>query len=306
MKINYYLCLAREKQLGPIDKTYLRPNELSHVFFMVQDDEGKYHFVYPHTNNHKYEIDELPPSISGTTAILLSQIDKDSVKIKETIIPGGTADVNYCKKNIQATIDLASGRTDLFHRITFSGAVSTLHRMDIDSCYSYPGNIYTTYLENLSEDDSLKFDTAWIEYYNEVRPFKYRFAVKTHNDELVNSIGDNLFSVNLEELIMHDAIYTPEYKRTMNYGTDFPYSDCNKAFLVFNEPVKLANSDDFPKLGLDGYDFKIKQLNPTTIQIESEYIINKTIYSKEEYLNLIEINKAYSEIHNASLMVEKL
>ncbi|MCD4696476.1 MAG: DUF3857 domain-containing protein [Bacteroidales bacterium] len=306
LKMKYYLCLGREKQLGPIDKTYLRPNELTHVFFMIQDDEGKFHFVYPHTKKRKYEIDELPPSLCGTTALLLSQITKDSVEILETKIPEGSMSHNYRKRNVKISIDLENKHADLLKRISLSGAVSTLYRMNIDSLHKNPEFIYNNFKKNFPGDDSLKYDTAYVEYTCEVKPYNYRYVIQTHEKNMVNFIGDNIYSLDLKSVIYHKSIKSPDYKRTMNYINKFPYSDLNNVFLLFSEPVNLVNAEDFVNVDTDGFKFQINQLNPTTINIISDYSISKLLYPPEEYKNLVEINKAYKKTLNASLLIEKL
>lgn len=307
-EMDYYMGVAREKKKGPIDKFYLRPNELSHVFFMYRDDEDHYHYVYPHTYDRKYEIDEMPGSLSGTTAIILKE-ENDSILIKESLIPEGSSEYNSRKKNILINVSIDE-RTGHYHtRKSYSGALSTRYRFDNDSVFASKSYL-KDYNEKYFEDDSLQtFDTMYVEQRITERPFTYRYSIKFSELDFINDLGEGIFSLSTDELIGHITFKTPEVDRTLNYNNNYCYSDLNKIFIVSDKPIELLNEDDF-KFNVDNpfgkYEFFIKPVNQNTIMVESQYILKESYVPKEEYEKLIDVNNELEKAENATILFKVL
>lgn len=307
-KMDYYMGVAREKKKGPIDKFYLRPNELSHVFFMYCDDEDRYHYVYPHTNDRKYEIDEMPGSLSGTTAIILKE-ENDSILIKESLIPEGNPEYNSRKQNILINISIDE-RTGHFHsRKSYSGALSTRYRYNNDSVFSSKSYL-KYYNEKYFEDDSLlTFDTMYVEQRITERPFTYRYSIKFSESDFINDLGEGVFSLNTDKMISHLIFKTPDVNRTLNYISNYCYSDLKKVFIVFDKPIEMLNEDDF-KFNVDNpfgkYEFSIKPVNQNTIMVESQYILKESYVPKEEYEKLLDVNIELEKAENSTILFKVL
>lgn len=76
LNIDYFLCLAKSKYEGDIDLNFIRRNEFTDQLFMYYDNDSNKVFIYPHTINKKYNLNEFPSFLNGTNAVLIRQATK--------------------------------------------------------------------------------------------------------------------------------------------------------------------------------------------------------------------------------------
>ncbi|MEZ5082232.1 MAG: DUF3857 domain-containing protein [Bacteroidales bacterium] len=306
LEIEYYVGLGRENVKGPIDRYYLRSDELSHSFYLFKDDEGNYHYIYPHTEDNRYEIDEMPVSLLGTTAIIMNEIN-DSIVIKESSIPAGNAAINCRKNNVLIDVSTENNRGDVYIRRSYSGAMSTRYRYNNDSIFLSQSYL-SDFGEKYYEKDSLQiFDTMYLEQRISERPFNYRYAIKYHKSEFLNSLGDEIYYLETAELLNHKLIKTSDVKRTLSFVYNYCYSDLMNIFLRFDKPVELVNADDF-NFNIDNengeYNFNIKSLNENTISIESQFVLKNSFVPKDQYIQLVNINEVIEKVMNSTILIK--
>ena len=308
--LDYDLCLAATKHEPQIDTTIVNPFGFSNYLFIIKNGEKSY-FLYPSTTRRKYEFDEIPVTIEGTKALVLSGSEK-TPKVSYIYLPQGTSNDNFINRRCKLNINTDSSLVETTIGFTLSGAMSTKHRNFIDrSLEKYEADsidILRNVLTSISDDEiNLEIDTVIKDESSVFYPYKYKFTVSGTYNNLVTNIADSTYTLPLETLLKHITLQYSMENRLVDYIPDYPYTDMFSYFLIFEKPIKILNKDALlydseNKVGK--YQLKVEYVNDRILMITSKYQIKLNYILKEDYPLLVELSQAADNAKDATILLK--
>jgi len=306
--IDYFIGLVRERNKGPIDKQFIRFDELKNLFFGFKCQDGSISIYFP--SSLKLEKNEIPPDFYSSTALLVI-IENDSVQLKELKFPSGNKESNSIKRNVQHKIFLEAKESRYKQRNTLSGAYSTIWRPMIDSLALWIRQ--DSLISNLKKHTDIEMeygslDTLYVENFNQMPPFQYRYCVTGSKMGITKKLDENVYSILIGDIIKQNILQDSDKKRYLDLVIPFPNSDEYNAYIVFNEPVLINNLEKLQfqtENSLGAFSSSVNQINDTTLLISSDYIISAERLPIKEYQLLRELNNCYRNFTNSFILLEK-
>lgn len=291
-----------------MDGNFVAPHIIDYVFYSFFLN-NQLTFVYPYYPDQKYQINELPVSIRGTSAMMLSKGLANSIfcETKSVIIPYDTPEINYIQKKINIQIDNLKDTTFLTNsNTTLSGVYSTFYRdsnnEDIEK------EKFDFYNELIAEKE---FKTTSISIENINNSYPYNYVLKaTHDMPLhFNQIDEKVYNLKLSDLFYISSLYSTNKKRNLDYYTRFLYNDISLITLSFKDKMTAENIDNLQKLSLTNnfgsVTLNVVQKEDKTISLYISYKINKLKLTPTEYHELIDLNEALDNILSQSITFTK-
>ncbi|GAB4156255.1 MAG: hypothetical protein Tsb0033_06600 [Winogradskyella sp.] len=297
LDIKYWAVFGREKRLGPIDVNLIRKGEFAHIFFAIENEKGHLKFLYPHEEDYKYLIDEIPTSLYDTRAVLVKPVNDGEVKRKDRFInrdfklaeadsilvevinlPSMNADYNYVNQTVFTKVDLEEKKLDLRYRFKVSGGTST----DLRSFFEMLDNneeaeeYYDALWEYEGDDNTIQIDSVLNRIQSDEKPFGFVFDAKGTLNNVVKFVNDSLVSVSLDKLIKHNQIEDASDKSTLSYYMDYSYSDLFMLNIEFPCKIEVLGMDDSNVRYNNKYSeyvFDVKAVNENQLKIISYYKI---------------------------------
>ncbi len=306
-EIPYFVAIGKKRFDGPIDLNFVSSTQIGEYFFIFKNGDG-YLSV-----NSTGGLNELPWSFYNTKCYMRDITDRQA-KLQE--INFGDAvlkDVKNNKRSSRAQVMVDFKNNSITQKVSNSysglyvrgarGWVATAHKADtlvkalqqnFDRNYRAHKNIKAT----VSNAKVSKFETSPPKF-----SFKYGYQVSIEN--LLKENEDN-FSVQTDEFFTHNIRYVvnPE-NRVLDYHVPFLGNDKEEVIFTFEKDTELANAEDLiTKVDNDfaSYEFKVTQLKPNMIRIQSIYQTKKLFVAKEEVKKLDEINQAFIKIRDGELI----
>ena len=294
--IKYYFCFGRNKYDGDIDRGFVAPHIIDHVFYSFYEND-KVQLVYP-----GYRVNEFPVSISGTKILMLAKGKANSIfnfcEIIETMVPFHSPEINYKIKKINFQIDNINDTAfNTTSNISLSGVFSTIYKES--HLEKIKNGKYDFYSELLLDKDIL-IDSVYIE--NNTRDFPFNYTINsTHKTPLkLNQIDDNVYNFNINQLLNVSTLDVSNKKRYLDYFTKYLYNDATSIKLSFKQSVKIENIDNLKKLSLSNsfgsITIDVKQEDDYSISIDVSYQITKPFLKSNNYNQLVELDEAFKNI----------
>lgn len=328
LDIKYWAVFSREKRLGPIDVNLIRKGEFAHIFFAIENEKGHLKFLYPHEENYKYLIDEIPTSLYDTRAVLVKPINNGEVKKKDKFInrdlklaeadsitvevinlPSMNSDYNYIRQTVFSKVDLEAKRTDLKYRFKVSGGAST----DLRSFFEMLNNneeveeYYDALWEYEGDDNTIQIDSVLNRIQNDEKPFSFVFDAKGTLNNVVNFVNDSLVSVSIDKLIKHNQIEESSEKSTLSYYLDYSYSDLFMLNIEFPCKIEVLGMDDSNVKYNNKYSeyfFDVKSINGNQLKIISNYKILENYIPNIDLKDIKTLNEHYRDSKKRRFLVK--
>ncbi|MGV6831394.1 MAG: DUF3857 domain-containing protein [bacterium] len=328
LDINYWAVFARTKNLGEIDKYYIRRGEFDHMFFAFENELGNIEFIYPHEEYYRYQLNELPPKLYGTDAILVKPIANkkkskkekfisrnlkmakvDSVDILEVKIPSLNETHNYLNQVVSSDIDMENKSASFRFRFKVSGGMSTELRsffsmLDQDEEASQ----YYDALDEFEGDESIyKIDSVTGQSLYGRKPFVFRVNAHGQLDDAITFLNDSIVSIPVDKFVNHTQVETDIIKNELNYYLDYRYSDQFMLYLNFPSDIELLGTESGEtnyKNEFGEYYFELKKTANNQLRLKSNYNIIKDKIPADKLDNLDLLNEQVKTIKNKRVVVK--
>lgn len=307
LKLKYYICFSRNKYNGPVDLEFVSPHFITDVFYAYSSGEGKVNFVYPSYESRTYYLNEYPYYLAGTKTVGLSSksFSNLNLEVQQIKMPNGSPQSSYRSKKVQLKVDLAGNTAEEESRESYSGFLSTRMR----AWHQYVDE--SEDLEKYSEVEGRDVESAKLE--DATKEYPFRYTMHTHAkgfDGLAMEVEAGLYALKTDALLDHVTLYSEEeQQRFFDYFTPYPYRDVIDYFLTFEQPVELANKDDL-QVNVENefgeYRLTVKSINPTMVQVHSEYIVKSNYLPAANYGELKDLNQSLEDALVKSLFVKVL
>lgn len=328
LEIDYWAVFAKSKRTGNIDYNYIRKGEFDHTFFALEKQNRTLEFLYPHSTNLKYQINEIPTSIYNTSAILVrpainlnKKNDKkfitrdlklakvDSVSIVEITIPGMNPSYNAVNQIVFSKVNLKDKTIHHKSRFRISGGLSTELRdfFNTMSNNEEANSYYDALSEYEGNKNAIQIDSVISRKISDKKPFSYTINSSGTVNEVLGFINDNLISFSVDKLISHSQIETISTNSDLNYYLDYSYSD-NLIFTIeFPKKIEILGIENGNiKLSNEygEYIFQINKIKENKIRLTSSYKIKKSKIPKESYTDLKAINDEVQKAKSKKFIIK--
>ncbi len=312
--IRYFVAFSRNRYEGNLDINFATPKTVTEVFYVIMNENKELHYLYPPTPDAKYYIDELPNSIAGTQAILITDLGgfkSDRLNVTTMNIPYNEYNTNIWSRKINIKVNLKNNelKNDIISQHTLVGDMSTTLRNNIINI-----GFSNDSLNKLKEFSEINFshniDTIYTENMDKIFPYNFTYKYKATVDNLVQKIDQNSYSIMLDKIISHHILPTNDQTRMLNYYCPFAYSDINKIYLVFDTEIEIINNDlsknNVTENPISNYNFQIRKMDKNVIMIESKLDLLKIKLSPEEYKNLHQTNEKIKQTSQSRILIKTL
>lgn len=312
--IRFFVAFSRNRYEGNIDINFARPKTVSEIFYVIMNENKDLHYLYPPNPISKYYIDELPNSIAGTQAILITDLGgfkSDRLNVTTMNIPFNETNTNIWSKKTNLKINLKDSKikNEYVTQHTLVGDVSTNLRNSIINLGNSKDSIGQ--LKELLELNSAhNIDTIFTESLEKIYPYNYSFKFKGDVSDIVQKIDNANYSILIDKLINHYTLNTSDQKRILNYYCPFAYSDVNKIYISFDADIDLVNSE-FNKFSITNspianYTIEVRKLNKNVLMIESKLDLLKIKLSPAEYTDLHKANESLLKTSQSRILIKTL
>lgn len=305
--VPYSIVFSKSKYEGPFDFSLADISQIDYISFAVKDGNGNMHLITPRTSSTTYCAGELPLNVHGTAAIVVHGDDLTEGSITLPTIEGQS---NFRSRKIQATVNLTNGTIKKTVKESMQGSYSLFVRGSYISANN--DNKLKDYLEYLTRErdlydviDSISISGPALEF-----PFDFKLNYELTQDKAVSQFEDGLYQLNFSNWFYHNTEELSEQERTLTYYPVTGRKDQFKYYLVFDKKVELVNADNLkvqvvhPEHG--AYELTVKQVNPTVILLESNYVISGNEFAPTDMAKLKEINDAWEQASQTPLLFKVL
>ncbi len=326
--IEYWAVFARSKQAGRIDPQYIRKGEYDHIFFAYENAQGTISLLYPHEEYYKYQINEIPTSLYNTEAIIakpyltrkvkrkdrfinydLELAEADSVTVNTVQLGGPKAQRNYVKQIFYGDVDLEKKAIPLKYKFSVSGGMFT----DLKGFWGLleqndeVGIYYDALEEFEGKKELIQIDTITATQFKSQKPFVYTINAKGTLNGAVSILNDDIISISLDKLLLHNQVESDEDQTDLNYYLDYSYTDYMMAVFRFPQEVEVLDMNRYGatlKNEIGEYLFDLKVVDGNRVSLQSNYKISKDLITKEAYGQLKAINDLVNTIKNERIIVK--
>ena len=328
LEIDYWAVFARSKRLGKLDPYFIRRGEYDHIFYAFKDEKGDLNLLYPHDVQSKYEINEIPPTIFNTEAVIARPIRKgklrknekfisknlqlaeaDSLEIETVILPGSNVNQNNLKQVVYSDINLNEKTAPIKYRFSVTGGMFTEFKDFVSLLQENKeaSEYFDTVNKIKGEEEIIVVDSILDYSFNESRPYGYEINAQGSLNGVVSFVNENMVSFSLDKLLQHISIESEMAKTDLNYYLDYGYSDFLMAIFNFPKEIEILNLDQY-NVRVDNeigeYLFDIKHIGGNQLTIQSRYKIIQDIIPKTKYELLKQINKTLKEVKNKHILIK--
>lgn len=304
--INYYIGFGRSKYEGEFDISFVAPHMITNSFLSFELD-GFFYFLFLKNSVNSYELGEIPTELQGTNTMLISKLRiPDRIK-QATLITTDKAS-NFRRVKITANVDLESSKISGTVKRQYSGSVATLRR-------PYYKNFIPSELKKIlnevyrQRNSNYIIDSVTTDHSASYK-FPYTFNVN-YDYHLVDpgilNLEPALYSISLAKWLENGIIESTTKKRITDFYSECLYSDNMKFYIMFNKKVEINNKQDIETKVVNefgSFSLSVKQINETTILVESNYEVNSQMLSKNNYNLVEELENAFNKANTNQLVVK--
>ena len=310
--INYFIAFGRDRYEGKLDISFPTSKTITDIFYVIINDQGELHYLYPPKVNKKYYIDELPTSISGSNAILITDTGKfktTDIAVSSMNIPYNDVNTNIWSKKTFININLNSSvqSNKLLSQHTLMGDFSTDYRDSILNLKNeLDANLEFSNILNLNSN--YKIDTFYTENLKKIFPYNYSFKYEGHIDNMIQKLDSGYYSIQLNDLLNHYYLNTKAQKRILDFYCPYAYSDITKIYLKFDQEIDILNSTILSsnkfQSSTSNYEVNINKVDKNVLLIESKLIVSKIKATPSEYAELHQTNEAAKKASQSRILIK--
>ena len=310
-EIPYYLAIGKNRFSGPIDLNFVSNTQIGDYFFVFKNGDG---FM---SLSRMGGLNELPWNYYNTKCYMRDITDRQA-KLQE--INFGDQVLKDAKNNkrfsrTQAIVSFKSNQVTQKVSNSYSGLnarnsrgqILSAHKADtlvkalqrnFDRNYNAQASVTTT----VKSAKVLKLDSSPLNHYG----FKYKYEVNVDN---LISEEEGVYQVGIDEFFSHNIRYVTNAKnRFLDYHVPFLGTDKEEVIFIFEKETTLTNAAELnQKLDNDyaSYEFKVTQLKPNMIRIQSSYQLKQLFISKDKVQELDKVNQIFIDLRDQKFLFKE-
>jgi Domain of Unknown Function with PDB structure (DUF3857) len=312
--IKYFIAFGRNRYEGNLDISFPTTKTITDIFYVIVNEKGELHYLYPPKVNKKFYVDELPTSISGSNAILIIDTGKfktSEIAVSTMSIPYNDVNTNIWSKKTVVNINLNSTfqSNELKSQHTLMGDFSTDYRDSILNLNN-ERNAKQEFKNILDLNSNYKLDTFYTENLKKIFPYNYSFKYEGHIENMIQNLDSGYYSIRLNDLLHHYYLNTKEQKRTLDFYCPYAYSDISKIYLKFDKEIDVVNGEIFNsnkyQSDISNYEVHINKVDKNVLLIESKLTVSKIKATPSEYSELHQTNEAAKKAGQSRILIKTL
>jgi hypothetical protein len=301
--ISYNICFGRNRYEGPVN--FLGPTRamVTDIYYVAQSNAGEWHYIFPPTNQRRYYVDEIPVYLGATISVWkpdnILHEEKPFANSMFGLIPSNPVSTNVRTFSNFVQVDLNSATWAIQQKEKLQGDFSTLLRSKDDAILktrfakSYPKVVY---------------DSLQIKVDKNVFPFEHVSQGGGQIKSLIQNSSDDQYSISLSDIRAHYIIHTSGAERQLNFLLPFKYTDIQKVYLQFTEPIEVLNGESLnftSENEFATYTLSLKKISETVILLESLVEIRKQILEPEQAKLFHQLNQQIKSTQNLNITIKR-
>lgn len=307
-QIPYYVAIAKSRFNGPIDLAFVSPTQIEDYFFVFKNGESLLAI------SGMGGLNELPWNFYDTKCYMRDITNREATLQEVNFGNVLLMDAKKNKRSNRSQVDVNLAKNTITQKVanTFTGfyarnargGIITGHKADtlnqmLQRSMSYNYRAYPEIKVTVANAKVEKFETSPLADFN----FKYNYDVTIEN---LLKQKEGKFTIDADEFLSHNTrdVVNAE-NRTLDYHVPFLGTDKEEYVLVFDQDVVLENAAELTQ-SVDNeyasYEFKVTQMKPNMIRIQSSYEVKKIFIPKADVKKLDAANKAYQKVLEAKLI----
>jgi hypothetical protein len=307
-QIPYYVAIAKSRFNGPIDLAFVSPTQIEDYFFVFKNGESLLAI------SGMGGLNELPWNFYDTKCYMRDITNREATLQEVNFGNILLMDAKKNKRSNRSQVDINLAKNTITQKVanTFTGfyarnargGIVTGHKADtlnqmLQRSFSYNYRAYPEIKVTVANAKVEKFETSPLADFN----FKFNFDVTIEN---LLKQKEGKFTIDADEFLSHNTrdVVNAE-NRTLDYHVPFLGTDKEEYVLVFDQDVVLENAAELTQ-SVDNeyanYEFKVTQMKPNMIRIQSSYEVKKIFIPKADVKKLDAANKAYQKVLEAKLI----
>ncbi|MDC0230938.1 hypothetical protein OAK19_03145 [Aureispira] len=306
-EIPYFFAIAKNRFSGPIDLNFVSSTQIGEYFFIFKNGDG-----YLSINGMGC-LNELPWNFYGTKCYMRDVSDRQAtlqeINFGDAPLKDSKQNKRFSRSQVQVNLKdntitqkVSNSYSGLYVR-SARGWIVTGHKADtlnktIQKNYTRNFRAHEQIKATVSNAKVSKFETSPLANF----AFKYGYDVSIEN--LIQQDQDmQAYTINIDEFLNHNIRYVvnPE-NRILDYHLPYLGIDKEELILVFDKEVALANAVELVRKvenEFASYEFKVTQIKPNMIRIQSFYNTKELFIDKMDAKKLDEINQAFIEVRDS-------
>lgn len=307
LELNYYIGCAANKYEGFIAENFPSIHNLSNKFILFESSDNQLHYIHLPLYNTAFRFDELPYTILGTNSVIIKELETNTkYQIVNFKIPQSNYIENLRIADIKINHSLKNNESKILITEKFIGDFNTL----FDQLFKQIVKKEKSKKDFINLWNSTITDLDSVNYINTVNSYPYTSELKYSykKTDLISSIGNNNYSINITDIINHYTIYTSSYDRQFPMALPFPFKDEFNVEIFFDKEIKLESELNSIPLYFNYMDYSItvEKGSSKSIKIKSIYLIEKTIFTAQSNINIHKCNEKYSNAINNKIIVSTI
>jgi hypothetical protein len=307
-QIPYYVAIAKSRFNGPIDMAFVSSTQIEDYFFVFKNGESLLAI------SGMGGLNELPWNFYDTKCYMRDITNREATLQEVNFGNILLMDAKKNKRSNRSQVDINLAKNTITQKVanTFTGfyarnargGIITGHKADtlnqmLQRSFSYNYRAYPEIKATVANAKVEKFETSPLADFN----FKYGYDVTIEN---LLKQKEGKYTIDADEFLSHNTrdVVNAE-NRTLDYHVPFLGTDKEEYVLVFDQDVVLENAAELTQ-SVDNeyanYEFKVTQMKPNMIRIQSSYEVKKIFIPKADVKKLDAANKAYQKVLEAKLI----
>lgn len=307
-QIPYYVAIAKSRFNGPIDLAFVSPTQIEDYFFVFKNGESLLAI------SGMGGLNELPWNFYDTKCYMRDITNRDATLQEVNFGNILLMDAKKNKRSNRSQVEINLAKNTITQKVanTFTGfyarnargGIITGHKADtlnqmLQRSLEYNYRAYPEIKVTVANAKVEKFETSPLADFN----FKYGYDITIEN---LLKQKEGKFTIDADEFLSHNTrdVVNAE-NRTLDYHVPFLGTDKEEYVLVFDQDVVLENAAELTQ-SVDNeyanYEFKVTQMKPNMIRIQSSYEVKKIFIPKADVKKLDAANKAYQKVLEAKLI----
>jgi len=295
-----YIGVGKNRYDGELDITFPTSSQVTHLFFVIEDELGRFSYLFPKKFQKQYSKDQIPIVLQGTKALIYGIQPKS--ELKWISLPRSPYTKNTINRRFELNIGSDGEVTECQGALHIAGnGLEIHHRALTNELYKTKGN------ERLQELLRAQFGGAakHLKTQDAEKIGHYPFSNSEQLDVKVSK--DSLIRINLASLIRHPLLKLKRQMDSVEWCPLLNGIDQFTFYLNFDRPVEMLNEKDLVQNienTVGKYALEIRNIGSNTIQLHSRYILKKGTLNNSDLEDLNKINAVAFEAQSAQVYLK--
>ena len=307
LNLKYHFCYGRNRYRGPIHVDRPSALEIDEYLLLIYDSGHAPHFLMLNHPDSRFDIDEIPAHLAGTSVSYVSTEGFQPV-IDTIRLPEWDTRASLLSVNLELSIDPERPDTGQMEILGTHSGFFTCYFKEFHQMIGEDTLFAKAFLRSLRESDpDIHPDTSETISTERVYPFKRVYSNHAWIENAFNLINDTLLSIPLHHFVQHNDLQSESKHRILDFYPEFKYVDSVNLSIIL--PVgyqyEVINPDD-AETGENNtagrYEMHLSVTN-RGISVFSVYSIDADRIPSEKIGELDQINAAYDRGKNTALLI---